>query len=292
MVGLRSSAAIALLVVFVCMAHGTPYTLSNMPAYNWYHGCGPTAAASVIGYWDLLGYTNLFDASGADVYQTSNVQDQISSPAHNAKYDPHPDDPDLPVPPNTSIACWFRTSVGQPYGWSYLSYSDDAFSGYAQYRGYTFNSWYQGFGTGAGEFYWDDFMDEIDAGRPLMFLVDTDGNNVTDHFVPAFGYDDRGAEGLYYACYDTWRPRRSGGTGSGSCSPATRGVSQPSRTPSRRQSQSRPRSCCSPAGLRCWSGDAGGKRTSLPGLVSHMFPHHDRGPMALCRFLCVADALP
>ncbi len=204
MVGLRSSAAIALLVVFVCMAHGTPYTLSNMPAYNWYHGCGPTAAASVIGYWDLLGYTNLFDASGADVYQTSNVQDQISSPAHNAKYDPHPDDPDLPVPPNTSIACWFRTSVGQPYGWSYLSYSDDAFSGYAQYRGYTFNSWYQGFGTGAGEFYWDDFMDEIDAGRPLMFLVDTDGNNVTDHFVPAFGYDDRGAEGLYYACYDTW----------------------------------------------------------------------------------------
>jgi len=70
-------------------AYRAPVSLSNVPAYNWYHGCGPTAAASIMGYYDVHGYSNLFDASGWDaVKQTANVQDQISSPAHNAKYDP------------------------------------------------------------------------------------------------------------------------------------------------------------------------------------------------------------
>jgi len=47
-------------------------------------------------------------------------------------------------------------------------------------------------------------MGEIDAGRPMMFLVDSSGDGGTDHFVPILGYDDRGADGKYYACYTTW----------------------------------------------------------------------------------------
>ena len=39
-----------------------PVLLENVPAYDWYHGCGPTAAASIIGYYDMQGYSNLFDA--------------------------------------------------------------------------------------------------------------------------------------------------------------------------------------------------------------------------------------
>jgi hypothetical protein len=182
---------------------GSAKVISGVPAYNWYHGCGPTAAASIVGYYDLHGFDNLFDASGWDeVKLTANVQDQISSPAHNAKYDPDPDDPDLPVPPNTSIACWFRTSVDLPYGWSYLTYSNDALSGYMDYRGYMCISWFKGYGV--GEFAWDDLVNEIDANRPLMFLVDTDGDYATDHFVPVLGYDDRGIDGKYYGCYTTW----------------------------------------------------------------------------------------
>ena len=52
-------------------------TISNVPAYDWYHGCVPTAAASIYGYWDLLGYKNFFDETG-DIYSTTSIQDQIS----------------------------------------------------------------------------------------------------------------------------------------------------------------------------------------------------------------------
>jgi hypothetical protein len=183
-------------------AHGAPVLLADVPAYEWYHGCGPTAAGSIFGYWDLRGYSNVFDAAGAGVYLTSNVQDHISSPAHNAKYDGG-DDPFLPVPPKTSIADWFKTSVDPlPYGWSYQSDAPDAFIGYAGYRGYNFSSWDKTYGPDG--FTWSDLRGEINAGRPMLFLVDSSGDGETDHFVPVFGYDDRGQEGLWYAMYTTW----------------------------------------------------------------------------------------
>jgi hypothetical protein len=188
-------------------AYGTPTSLSNVPAYNWYHGCGPTAAASIMGYYDVHGYTNLFDASGWDAVKlTGNVQDQISSPAHNAKYDPNPDVPDsiLPVPPKTSIADWFKTSVNQGYGWSWLSDAwgpNGAFGGYATYRGYHCATDWRTSTSSTG---WTDFVAEINAGRPVMFLVDSDGDGGTAHFVPAFGFEDRGANGKWYECYTTW----------------------------------------------------------------------------------------
>ncbi|MBN1346383.1 MAG: PEP-CTERM sorting domain-containing protein [Phycisphaerae bacterium] len=190
------------LLVLAAVAEGAiaaPIVLEDVPAYRWYHGCGPTAAACVFGYWDLHGYSNLFDAAGDDLLWTGNVMDQISSPEHNAKYD-HEDDPNLPDPPMTSIADWFRTSVDPlDYGWSYLSYADDAFIGYASYRGYEFDSWYASLKS--GRFGWQDLVDEIDAGRPMMFLVDTAGDGRTNHFVPVLGYDDRGDEGLWYGVY-------------------------------------------------------------------------------------------
>jgi len=193
------------------IASGAAVTLSDVPAYSWYHGCGPTAAGSVIGYYDLQGYDGLYDVSGwSDVKLTNNVKHHISSPEHNAKYDPTPDNAGLPVPENTSLACWFRTSVDPlQYGWSYLSRADDSFEGFADYRGYVCESSYEYFGTQDYRFNWGDLVAEIDAGRPMMFLIDTDGNGGTDHFVPVFGYDDRGSGDLYYACYTTWSESES-----------------------------------------------------------------------------------
>ena len=183
------------------LAPAAPILLDNMPAYNWYHGCGPTAAGSIVGYWDLAGLPNLFDASGPTIYLTANVQDQISSPEHNAKYDPDPDDPNLPVPVKTSIADWFKTSVNLPYGWSYQSDAPAAFTGYFGYRGYTASSGWTFYDASSS---WSSFTNQINKGAPVMFLVDSTGDGGTDHFVPVFGYDDRGAGGLWYACYDTW----------------------------------------------------------------------------------------
>ena len=182
-------------------ANATIVTISDVPAYSWYHGCGPTAAASVIGYYDLNGYDSLFDASGwDDVRLTSNVQDEISSPAHNSKYDPDPDDPLLPDPPDTSIADFFHTSEGQLHGWSYLSDADDAFIDYADYQGYSdWNAWNESYAAGA--FTWNELTNEIDNNRPMMFLIDTNADGGTDHFVPIFGYNDVTYE---YGCYTTW----------------------------------------------------------------------------------------
>jgi hypothetical protein len=193
--------AIALPGFVASAASAAPVVLSDVPAYNWYHGCGPTAAASVIGYWDLHGYGNLFTASGwNDVRLTANVQDQISSPEHNARYDPTPDNTSNPESWN-SIADWFRTSKDPlAYGWSYQSYADDAFIGYGNYRGYTIDAYYESWSS----FGWTDLVTEIDMARPMMFLVDTDGDGGTDHFVPVLGYDDRGVDGLWYGLYTTW----------------------------------------------------------------------------------------
>jgi len=185
-------------------AKATPIT--DVPAYAWHHGCGPTAAVSVIGYWDVNGYPNLFDASGWDeVRLTSNVQDQVSSPEHNARYDPKPDDLSQPRSWN-SIADWFHTSEGSlHYGWSYQVYADDAFEGYANHRAYGFDSFYESWGA----FTWADLVNEINLGNPMMFLVDTNSDGGTDHFVPVFGYEDRGTDGLWYACYTTWSEAES-----------------------------------------------------------------------------------
>ena len=190
--------SLTVILLLAINANATSVVLSDIPAYDWYHGCGPTAAASILGYYDLNGYDFLFDASGwKDVRETSNVQDEISSPAHNLKYDPHPD-ASGPAPPDTSIADFFHTSEGLPYGWSSLYDADDTFIDYASYRGYNdWEAWNESFAS----FTWDDFTNEINNDRPIMFLIDTDGNGATDHFVSVFGYND---VDLTYACYTTW----------------------------------------------------------------------------------------
>ncbi|GBC63737.1 hypothetical protein DENIS_4735 [Desulfonema ishimotonii] len=171
----------------------TSVIIDDVPAYDYYEGCGPTAAAMIIGYWDMNGYDNLFDASGWDeVSETENVADEISSPEHySGNYDAA----------DTSIADFFRTSEdGLQPGWSYLNYSDNAFEEYAAYRGYEFDA----DDTSYYSFSWDEFVTEIDADNPMMFLVDTNGDASTDHFVPVIGYEDRGEDGLWYAAYSTW----------------------------------------------------------------------------------------
>ena len=198
--------AIGILLGVCSISSGAAVTLPGVPAYDWYHGCGPTAAGSIVGYYDLQGYSGLFDAEGWDsVKLTNNVKDHISSPTHNAKYDSHPDNASLPVPEKNSIASWFETSVNQQYGWSYLSRSDDAFQGYTAYRGYECETALKSYFVMT----WEDFTGEIDAGRPVMFLVDSDGNGGTDHFVSVLGYDDRGDGDLWYGFYNGWSESES-----------------------------------------------------------------------------------
>ena len=190
-------------------ADATQQVIADVPKYLWHHGCGPTAAGMVLGYWDMHGYPNLIDGNSST--QTSAVNQAIASTQHYNDYSKPIDDWNTGVladksslggaHKNNSIADWMRTSWsidGMCYGWAYASNMDDAIDSYADWKGYsnftaTNEIW--------GDFTWEDFKTEIDAGRPMVFLVDTDANGSTDHFIPAIGYDDS----LHlYACYNTW----------------------------------------------------------------------------------------
>ncbi len=152
-----------------------------------------------MGYWDLNGYGNLFDAAGWDeVRRTENVMDHISSPAHNAKYDPYPDHSGVPDPPDTSIADFMHTSEGNlSMGATYIHYIDDALMDYPAFRGYQFTSQYVPTA-------WESYTGEIDSGMPVLLNVDSNGDGDIDHTLAGIGFDDRGKNGLWYASYNTW----------------------------------------------------------------------------------------
>lgn len=194
------------------VANSTQIVIAGVPKYLWYRGCGPTAAGMVVGYWDMHGYSALI--SGNSSVQTVSVNNAIASPAHYNDYSKPIDSQQTGVRAdksslggahaNNSIADWMRTSWSADsmcYGWSTFGRIGTAIDSYCDWKGYsnfttTSKTW--------GELTWNDFKAEIDAGRPMVFLVDTTGSGSTDHFVPVVGYD---ATLHHYACYNTWDAR-------------------------------------------------------------------------------------
>ena len=183
--------------------------IADVPAYYWYRGCGPTAAGMIIGYWDSKGYDALVPGDAST--QTAAVDDMIASPEHYADYAQPIDSTSTGILPdksstggahaNNSVADWMQTSWSSRnnyYGWSWFSNMDDGLEGYAQSTGYAnADAWNETWGA----LEWDDLVAEVDAGRPMLFLVDTDGNAYTDHIVTAIGYD---ATTNQYAAHNTW----------------------------------------------------------------------------------------
>lgn len=197
--------------------------LETVPQYEWWGGCGPTAVASVFAHWDLAGYGDLFEAEGfSELRRTVNVRDEIASPQHFAKFarinddgsaaDDGTDVAGLSSPFN-SIADFFRTSVDPlDFGWSRPEYTDNAFEEYASFKGYGFDATTTLFGN----FTFAELKREIDAGRPVVALVDSTNlsrkkelsgkaaDGIADHLVPIVGYDDRGAEGEFFYFFKNW----------------------------------------------------------------------------------------
>jgi len=188
--------------------------IQNVPSYLWHNGCGPTSAGMVIGYWDGHGYANLI--SGDATQQTAAVNDMISNAENYDDYclpiDSYPNLlSDLSEPPSgdehidNCVADYMKTSQSaRPnyYGWSWFSDIDNALLQYVQNFTPQYIATVENVQWGT-EFTWDIFREEIDANRPVILLVDTDGNDETDHFVPAVGYGLVGTTQMY-ACYDTW----------------------------------------------------------------------------------------
>lgn len=199
--------------------HRNQVVITSVPAYLWHHGCGPTALGMIIGYWDGLGYSDL--VAGAAGTQTAAVNAMIADDSgtpqctlpdgdHYQDYS-CPRDDGGPIQPDRSqtggahasdcVGDFMRTSwsaAGNRYGWSWSTDVLPAFQGYVQYAStYTATSESRYFGA----ITWAEYMAEIDAGRPVCLLVDTDGNGQTDHFIAGIGYNTSTGE---YACRDTW----------------------------------------------------------------------------------------
>ncbi len=91
------------------------------------------------------------------------------------------------------------SALSNYYGWSWFN---DVLPSFVDYTGYI-NSSYGPVSASYyfGQFPWSNYKHEIDAGRPVVLLVDTDGDGGTDHFVTGIGYDDAT---MQYGIYDTW----------------------------------------------------------------------------------------
>ncbi len=198
----------------------SPVVIPDVPAYLWHHGCGPTALGMVIGYWDSHGYSDL--VAGDATSQTSQVNAMIATDNNNtncgAAFSDHYRDYACPIDYSPSmqydkstlggahasdcVADFMRTSwssMNNYYGWSWFSDMPAAYNNYVNH----INSAYSPIATNKSfsSFSWAQYKAEIDAGRPTVFLVDTDGDGSTDHFVTGIGYDDATFQ---YAIHDTW----------------------------------------------------------------------------------------
>jgi len=187
--------------------------IPGVPCYIWHHGCGPTSVGMVVGYYALNGFPALI--SGNASTQTSIVNTVIASTENYNDYcspeDRYPnllsDLSELPVGDehtNNCIADFMKTSqsyLGNYYGWSWSSDIKPSWENYINYASVGYN----GFCTSYyfGSFPWDSLVNNVNNNRPMVFLVDTDGDGVTDHFVCVNGYKtDLGTN--YYGCYNTW----------------------------------------------------------------------------------------
>jgi len=185
--------------------------LDDVPAYDWYRGCGPTALGMVVGYWDIRGFGELVPGDASS--QTSAVDAMMSSSGNWNDYCLPLDTgdnilPDLSEPPfgdehaDDCVADFMSTSQSYrslAYGWSWYSDVGPAWVDFVEdiddglLPSYVNRSW--------SSLSWSEFTTELDEGRPMVFLVDSDADGGTDHFVTVIGYN---ADNQTYACLNTW----------------------------------------------------------------------------------------
>ncbi|MCK5680551.1 hypothetical protein KAI46_07055 [bacterium] len=214
----------------------------EIDSYIWRHGCGPTAVGMVIGYWDSNGFPLLITgdastqteavnqaiASGGEMDDPNAAGSEGNCEDYCIPQDDRPGDPlraddyitdGRAAHADNCIADWMFTSqstrvcgttLGMRYGWSCSGDICGAYDSYVDSRseGYTPDSqrYFWGlddFDGDDGDDNWDLLKAEIDAERPMIFLVDFGGDGSTDHFVTIIGYrlNDGNRE---YGCKDTW----------------------------------------------------------------------------------------
>ena len=194
--------------------------IPGVPAYLWQHGCGPTALGMVVGYWDGHGFPNLVpgDATTQTPAVNAMIANDNGNPTCGFPFLDHYQDYSCPIDNSPGPLLSDRSQTGGAhadncvadfmhtswsafwnyYGWSWFSDVAQSFIGYVNFvSGNSPNAENIPLPT----FTWEAYKAEIDNGRPVVLLVDTDGDGQTDHFITGIGYND---VTMQYGVHDTW----------------------------------------------------------------------------------------
>ena len=145
--------------------------ISGVPNYPWYHGCSPTAAGMVLGYWDSHGYPN-FPIGPDGETLIGELADAMGTnwPGNGATW---------PSKIDNGIE-----EVCENHGYSNFDASNDY--------------WMT----------WNEVKDEVDASKPFVISMLHGGTGsgqsqpYGDHSVTALGYSDYDED--YVFIHDTW----------------------------------------------------------------------------------------
>lgn len=184
--------------------------INNVPNYHWYHGCGPTALGNVIGFYDGIGFSDLVEGDAST--QTEGANNAIATSGHYNDYSqPIDNSPNLlqdkselgGAHSSNCLADFMNTSWSSRnlyYGWSWNNDIINSFNGYVNYINNNYHRTTARYNFSI-DVAWEIYKNEIDNNRPVVLLVDSDGNGGTDHFVTGIGYNNTTKK---YAVYDTW----------------------------------------------------------------------------------------
>jgi hypothetical protein len=199
--------------------------LTNVPAYEWRHGCMPTSVGMLMAYFDQMGWGSLMpgvEISKETPIPSSAQYERIASYGHYTSYS-LPLDSTGPILPDkselggahkwNSIADYLGTSFSAldlSYGASWTSTATHSISTYLE-------AYYPELKRTPDDYVvgmigvdsknlsqrWDLLKLSIDSELPMIAGVSTEGNGV-DHAILIIGYQETDAGEKNYYAYNTW----------------------------------------------------------------------------------------
>ena len=182
--------------------------VGGVPEYSWWYGCSPTSGGMMAGFWDgQPGRENLYKKGDAQVWSgngSAGTARMVASDAHiisglqngytygdwhnSPAYPAHQDNPDC-------MADFMHTVNG---GSNYLNIRSglEAFCEWDDTSGYDMKDGYQATATlrevayWGGDYTYQGFKTEIDAGRPVLLDVLTADPEWLGHSIVGYGYQD------------------------------------------------------------------------------------------------------
>jgi len=156
-------------------------------------GCGPVAGASILAWWERRGVAGLMVGSTDDDGLPQDTIEELGSAAYMARLGTcELGTAVLPGNFQRGLQAWFDDHSAIPFAVSKYRIRDDI-SGTPHFFGD---------GTGDMDDLWDMVREEIDAGRPMVYLYNSDDKRVpsgvhyarADHYALVVGYNASGGQ--------------------------------------------------------------------------------------------------